>query len=223
MDREARTWKLVKMLVGVLMVPLVYALFRSAGDLFTMAWGDIEDRQLVLWSSYGAAFWVGLFLLFHPPMTLYVIGHELTHAGFAWLSGVKVLSFRLHATGGAVEVERTNWLITLAPYFFPIYTVVVLVTYLVCEQVLDIRGLTYFWMLILGLSWAFHMTFTGQMLTRRQSDIEREGYVFSAVVIVFFNLLVVVCWLVCVADVPWTEVFTGFLGHVRKAMGGLGL
>jgi hypothetical protein len=43
----------------------------------------------------------------------------------------------------------------------------------------------------LGFFWAFHMTFTASMLHPRQSDLSREGYIFSTVIIALFNFFAV--------------------------------
>lgn len=53
--------------------------------------------------------------------------HELTHVLFAWLTFVRVIELR--STDGTLEtddnseghvhLEDSNWLITMAPYFFP--------------------------------------------------------------------------------------------------------
>src|SRR5262245_39127376 len=47
--------------------------------------------------------------------------HELTHAIFAWLTFHRVVGFRAgSSSGGHVRyVGRGNWLIAVAPYFFP--------------------------------------------------------------------------------------------------------
>jgi len=205
---------MLKPLTAILLLPLTYALLRLFGDLTGIAWGDLTSRDLIWWTIYGVAFWTALFFIFRPPISFYVIGHELSHALFAWMQGVKVLSFKIHAGGGQIEVERTNWLITLAPYFFPIYSLIILLAYLVVTEVAEIEGLTRFWMLMLGISWAFHITFTGQMLTMRQSDIEREGWFFAGTVIILFNLLVVVCWAICVANPDWSTVAERFWTHL---------
>ena len=48
--------------------------------------------------------------------------HELTHAVFAWVTFHKVVGMRAtwRRGGDVTIVGRGNWLITIAPYFFPI-------------------------------------------------------------------------------------------------------
>ena len=62
-------------------------------------------------------------------MLLYVFGHELTHAIWTWLMGGKVSQFRVSRVGGYVVTDTNNFWISLAPYFFPIYSILALLLY----------------------------------------------------------------------------------------------
>src|SRR5438093_4529543 len=73
----------------------------------------------------GAACWVVIYLLLPRPMWIYVFGHELTHALWVWLFGGSVKKFKATSSGGHVVVDKTNFLISLAPYFFPLYAAMV--------------------------------------------------------------------------------------------------
>ena len=78
------------------------------------------------WESLsGAACWVVIYSLLPKPMWVYVFGHELTHALWTWLFGGKVKKFKASAKGGHVIVTKNNFLISLAPYFFPVYAALV--------------------------------------------------------------------------------------------------
>ena len=59
------------------------------------------------------------------PVRAYVLGHELTHALWGLLFGARVSKLRVGTSGGSVTLSKSNVWITLAPYFFPFYTVVV--------------------------------------------------------------------------------------------------
>ena len=68
-----------------------------------------------------------------------MFGHELTHALFAVLFGGSVKAFHATERGGQVTVTKSNFLITLAPYFFPLYTFLVLVLYVASRAALTNR------------------------------------------------------------------------------------
>ncbi len=79
----------------------------------------------------GAACWLTVFLLLPKPMLVYVFGHELTHAVWTWLCGGRVKRFKASASGGHVILTKSNFLIALAPYFFPLYAVLVILIFVV--------------------------------------------------------------------------------------------
>jgi len=133
----------------------------------------------------GAACWIVIFLLLPKPMWIYVFGHELTHALWTWLFGGEVKKMKITSAGGHVVISKTNFLIALAPYFFPLYVVLVIGGFALGRWLWD-WPLVYFHLLV-GAAYAFHVTLTLHVLQTRQSDITGQGYLFSAVVIFLGN------------------------------------
>ena len=138
----------------------------------------------------GAACWVVVYLLLPKPMWAYVIGHELTHALWTWLLGGKVKGFKASASGGHVVVNKSNFAIALAPYFFPLYAVLVVLIFLAGHWLWNWRHYLMWFHLLLGAAYAFHLTLTWHILKHSQSDISDQGYLFSAVVIFLGNIAV---------------------------------
>ncbi|MCS7089167.1 MAG: M50 family metallopeptidase [Limisphaera sp.] len=138
----------------------------------------------------GAACWVLIYAFLPRPMWLYVFGHELTHALAAWLCGGRVKRFKVSARGGHVVVSKSNWWVTLGPYFVPIYVVLVLVVFGL-GHLLWGWGRHPEWLhLFLGAAYAFHVTLTWQVLRTRQTDITSQGWFFAAVIIFLGNAVV---------------------------------
>ncbi|HTL59785.1 MAG TPA: hypothetical protein VL361_29205 [Candidatus Limnocylindrales bacterium] len=138
----------------------------------------------------GAACWLVIYLLLPKPMWVYVVGHEFTHALWTWLFGGRVKRFKASAKGGHVVVTKNNFLIALAPYFFPLYAVLVVAIFLTGQFVWDWHKYFVWFHLLLGAAYSFHVTLTGHVLKTNQSDIRDQGYLFSAVVIFLGNVLV---------------------------------
>jgi hypothetical protein len=135
----------------------------------------------------GAACWCVIFFLLPKPMWIYVFGHELTHALWTWLFRGKVQRMKVTSSGGHVVVSKTNFLITLAPYFFPLYAAIVIAVFALGHLIWNWQTYFVYFDLLLGAAYAFHVTLTFHTLQTRQSDITSQGYLFSAVVIFLGN------------------------------------
>ena len=138
----------------------------------------------------GAACWLVVYLLLPKPMWIYVFGHELTHALWAWLFGGDVKKFKATSQGGHVVVTKTNFLIALAPYFFPLYAVLVIAMFAAGNFVWGWQHHLVWFNLCVGAAYAFHVSLTFFVLQTRQTDITSQGYLFSAVVIFLGNSVV---------------------------------
>ena len=140
--------------------------------------------------SGGALCWLIVFFSLPKPMWVYVVGHELTHAIWAWLSGGRVRSLKACAAGGHVVLSKTNTLIALSPYFFPLYAVLWALLYTLGRLMVRGTDLTAWFHFGLGFSYAFHVTLTARILRIRQPDIAGEGRILSVMVIWLGNVLV---------------------------------
>jgi hypothetical protein len=138
----------------------------------------------------GALCFMVLYLLLPRPVWIYVFGHELTHALWTWLFGGEVRKFKVTSDGGHVIISKSNFLIALAPYFFPLYAVLVVAVFALGNVIWNWRGYLPWFHLLVGAAYAFHVTLTGNVLKTRQSDITGQGYLFSAVVIFLGNVTV---------------------------------
>ena len=138
----------------------------------------------------GAASWTVVFLLLPKPIWVYVVGHELTHAVWAWLFGGKVKEFRATSTGGQVVVTKSNTLIILAPYFFPLYSVIWAAFWGLGSGLGHGERFLPWFHYGLGFTYAFHVTLTAHILRIRQPDIAAEGWFVSSIVIWLGNVLI---------------------------------
>jgi hypothetical protein len=179
--------KWVKTIIALLLLPVcvgeVEALWRVL-----RASGDAQATWVALGS--GAACWFIIFALLPKPMWIYVFGHELTHALWTWLSGGSVKKFKVTSTGGHVVVSKTNFLIALSPYFFPLYAVLVVLVFLLGQWLWGWRAQVVWFHFFLGVAYAFHVTLTWHILQTQQTDITSQGWIFSAVIIFLGNVAV---------------------------------
>jgi hypothetical protein len=123
-------------------------------------------------------------------MWIYVFGHELTHALWAWLFGGQVKKMKVTSSGGHVVISKTNFLIALAPYFFPAYAVFVIGVFALGNLIWNWHSYLVWFHLCVGAAYAFHVTLTFHTLQTRQSDITSQGWLFSAAVVFLGNVCV---------------------------------
>lgn len=179
--------KWIKFIIAVVLLPVCVGAGQTLWQVMR-ACGS-ADRTLIPFGG-GAACWMVIYLLLPKPMWVYVFGHELTHVLWVWLFGGSVKKFKATAKGGHVIVDKTNFLIALSPYFFPLYVVIVVAVFVSGHLLWNWTGFFIWFHLCVGAAYAFHVSLTAHVLKTQQSDITSQGYLFSAVVIFLGNVLV---------------------------------
>ncbi|MEI6085073.1 MAG: hypothetical protein WCS70_12325 [Verrucomicrobiota bacterium] len=179
----------VKFVFAVFLIPACVGATIAATRLgLTLLAGTTVQSALAFGAGYGL--WLIIFCFLPKPVRTYVLGHELTHAIWALLMGARVSGLKVGKAGGQVQTSKTNWAITLAPYFFPFYAVLFIIGFFIAHAIWNLTA--YLWVLffLVGLGWSFHVTFTCMVLfTVSQPDVESQGVLFSFVVIYLMNLL----------------------------------
>ncbi len=206
---------------GVGLVLLLVALVTtqaSSAVVLQHNWRSPEFLWLAL-GSLGCSFAV---LVAPARMQFaYVFAHELTHVCFAYLCGGKAEeAFRVSSRGGHVVTTKTNWLISLSPYFFPFYTMIGLLAFALCALLVSPGpGAVLALHAFLGLTLTLHAGFTMRVLLRNQPDLRMNGVFFSLLIIYLVNLLLVTALLVAVSPErsfagyleDWSDTFDGVL------------
>lgn len=202
-------------LAGAGLLPFVWILTDALFDTFANAasrrvpvhfW--LSHEFLMLAAGAGAwLVWLGISLLVWKrptPVRAYVLGHELMHVLMARLSRGQIKDYFFSSEGGYIVTNKYNFLIALAPYLWPFYSVPVLAAWsisLYWEQAWQYRE----WFLgALGFTWMFHLTFTLWVLPRGQSDLQGPGRIFSIALIYLANAALLSGALIVLApEVTW--------------------
>lgn len=179
--------KWIKFLIAVLLLPVCAGAARALWLVLRASGG--ADTTWVPFIG-GALCWFFIFVWLPKPMWIYVLGHELTHALWTWLFGGEVKRMKVSSKGGHVVISKTNFLISLAPYFFPLYAVIVVGAFALGNLIWNWHGYLVWFHLCVGAAYAFHVTLTFHTLKTQQSDITSQGYLFSAVAIFLGNVCV---------------------------------
>lgn len=191
--------KYIKMGIGLLLLPVCYSAGATLWRVIQSAGGS--DRMWIPLMA-GALCWGVIYLLLPRPLWIYVVGHELTHAIWTWAFGGSVKRIKVSSKGGHVVISKSNFLIALAPYFFPLYAIVVVLVFLLARMLFDWSTLQVWFHLLLGAAYAFHLTLTGHVLKSSQSDITDQGYVFSAAIIFLGNIFILLIAIPLLASNP---------------------
>ncbi|HNX53470.1 MAG TPA: hypothetical protein PLD51_06330, partial [Pontiellaceae bacterium] len=191
--------KFLKFIIGLFFLPLCWAFSKVVFSLL----------QSLPAAASGWTIWalplgfmisiVGFFILPRPFRT-YVLAHELTHAVWGLLMGAKVGKMKVGKSGGHVMLSKSNFIISLAPYFFPFYTVLVIGLWYGLGCFFDVSRYEVWWLAAVGLTWGFHVTFTVYMLSQHQPDIQENGRLFSYVIIYLASLFFVALWVIVIGS-----------------------
>ena len=217
----------VKFVFAIFLLPICAILSQTFFTVFARA--TVTQR---LWAgeefwffSLGAILWLIAFLGLPRPIVIYVFGHELTHALWVLLMGGRVSRFRVGRDGGHVVTNRNNFWIALAPYFFPLYSILAIATYGVLSLFLNVQPYGRLLYAVIGATWAFHFTFTCWMIPKNQTDLRDHGTFFSLVVIYLMNLaLLCVMLIIASPRITFASFGAGLgknVGHFSRWVGNL--
>ena len=195
----------LRAIVGLALLPACWAFGRVLVDSVIVAAGGVQFSVEAVSLLAGMAAFALCWATISHPVRMYVLGHELTHALWGLMFGARPSDVRVSESGGSVNLTKTNMLITLAPYFFPFYTFVVIVAALVTFAFLRPLPFLPLWMFLIGFTWAFHLLFTLETLTQRQPDVKLYGRIFSWAFIFLVNVALVLVWLAATTPLTFAQ------------------
>jgi hypothetical protein len=182
--------KILRFLASLLFIPACVAVTASFyNGLISIK--SISDLGLIF--LLGALSYSLLHLVLFKLDFLYVAGHELMHAVATVFSGGKVKGIKVSGKEGSVRSTTPNFLVMLAPYLIPGYTVFIALLYFLLSFVADVTRFSGLYIFLVGFTLMFHLAYTAQSIKERQSDLMKTGYLFSISFIYIFNLVIIFC------------------------------
>jgi len=194
--------RLLRTVIGLLLLPVCVAASMAAVSILrTVSPASFASVPRPAWALLcGLWLWLTVWVCLPKPVRAYVLAHELTHAFWGILTGERVIAMKVGEKSGSVLLSGSNILITLAPYFFPLYTILVIATYHLLGLFLAVQTYEIFWLALIGLTWGFHATFTISALLEKQPDIAIYGRMLSYSLIYLLNILGIGLWIVLVTS-----------------------
>lgn len=173
--------------------PLAVILLLLLPTLLQQFWAVIKHMTahvlhyqwlLVGAGVYGVRWFLGLR---HSTMMRWfsTLEHELTHAMVAILTLNRVTGLNATHTGGVMQFQGFgNWLITLAPYFIPTLSLLVL-------GMMSLAKATYYpaLLVVMGFTIAYHVQSTWHELHGQQPDLHQAGWLFCWLFLPAANVL----------------------------------
>ena len=198
--------------LGFIIFPITIVLART----LWAAEAELGSRSILGLSSTSGMFLIGfllfalIYIAFQIPSMPYVFGHELTHAIFGLARGAGVSKLRVREEEGSVNVTEGGILVLLSPYFFPLYSIVLLLVFGAVSLITPLQGAVACKIVagLVGLTWSFHFCFTINAMLQRQSDLEVYGFFFSFSFILMMNLLGLCLIFVALSPFSMGEMFT---------------
>ena len=120
---------------------------------------------------------------------LQTIAHELTHTFFAFITFHKIKHVRLNPddSGGSMGFEgEGNWLITISPYFFPLFVFFFMILVGFFPSHFIING-------ILGYLMGYHIDTVASQIHDKQTDLPKVGYGFCWTFLPGANFWIIGC------------------------------
>lgn len=179
--------RIFKFIAAILSAPFIfsasYAFYHEIGKIYALD----QNQQYFM---AGAVSYLIIHTILFKPNFIYIFGHEMTHALATFISFGKVKSFKVGKKGGEVKGTKSNVFISLAPYFFPTYTLIIMLIWFIAGKFWNVSDWIYGFSFAVGLTLAFHFVMTVEFLKTKQPDLIKSGYLFSIVLIYFINIIV---------------------------------
>ncbi|MBF0431656.1 MAG: hypothetical protein HQK83_10275 [Fibrobacteria bacterium] len=139
----------------------------------------------------------------NPLAFVDTLEHELTHALFGYLTFSPPIS--LLATlesGGEVKLKRQNFLVVLAPYFFPLWSI-----FFACIGFVVKDSLQGGWSLVTSLLFGFFLYRLFLEFRWYQPDLKVYGRIFSSLIVLILLSLVWFYYLhyIRFVDIDWMQ------------------
>ena len=182
--------KILDKLINLLKWPAaIWLLFSLPAFLKSLDYFRFSDwKYVALFAGFFCFFISRSFMDASAKVGMEVLAHELTHAFFAILTfhKVKGISINQDDSGGNMMFEgEGNWLIIIAPYFFPLFCLIAMISISIYTMFapmnLILNG-------VMGFMIGYHIDTVGSQIHEKQTDLPKVGYPFCAVFLLPANL-----------------------------------
>ncbi|HEY7528542.1 MAG TPA: M50 family metallopeptidase [Candidatus Deferrimicrobiaceae bacterium] len=164
----------------------------------------------------GAALYLLVHVFLRKPERMYLWAHEFSHLIVAKIFFREIHSFHITSKdGGKVVMDRTNVMIDLAPYMFPLYCLTA------CAAASLFKGVSAWvpdlYLVLAAYLFSMHVIFSAEGFLKGQPDVKRSGRLFSGAIVLLFLLLWIPCLLAPGAASGWKGAAAFYGGWFQSA------
>ena len=146
----------------------------------------------------------------------------MTHIAAALSCGAVIYNWHVGKDGGWVDTNKSNTFISLSPYLVPFYTVIVLLAFGIAGLFTDLSHVEALHVgstsipfnaskilhYLVGITWAFHLSYTLAVMREEQGDLVRNGQFFSVWLIALANLYLMMWFLIVASpNLHWADIW----------------
>ena len=143
-----------------------------------------EKAKFFLW---GLAFSILLNKFSSIPKRIYIFFHELSHVIAAIFFSAKIFAFHIGSDEGYIQSNKSNLVIRLAPYLFPILSWIILFIHfailIYAKYYFNYNGTILFTFFLIGFFFSTTCYFHAKLILQETSDIDREKLMLSFLII----------------------------------------
>jgi len=177
-----RMWNFFKILLLIAVGPALagYAL-ALYGEFATVLEHSTPARLGLAMIPAGMILWLlcGRFLRF-----FHVFEHEVTHLVTGLVFFIQPRQLVASESGGRMEMYGNNFIVSLAPYFVPLLSLVLMAIMPLLDSAVRVYACA-----ALGLVTGYHVITNMQEFSLQQPDIRNHGRVFSSLVCLWGNIV----------------------------------
>jgi len=175
-------WIFFKILLFVAAVPAMagYALALYV-EIFSALNHSSQARLGLAMVPAGMILWLlfGRFLRF-----FHVFEHEVTHLVTGLVFFIQPRQLVASESGGRMEMYGNNFIVSLAPYFVPLFSLVLMALMPLLDGSVSVYACC-----VLGLVTGYHVISNVQEFSLQQPDIRSHGLIFSTAICLWGNII----------------------------------
>jgi hypothetical protein len=175
-------WKFSKILLFFAVGPALagYAL-ALLGEFLSALDHSTPTRLGMAMIPAGMALWLllGRFLRF-----FHVFEHEVTHLVTGLVFFIQPRQLVASESGGRMEMYGNNFIVSLAPYFVPLLSLVLMAIMPLLDSAVSLYACA-----VLGLVTGYHVITNLQEFSLQQPDIRNHGRAFSTLICLWGNIV----------------------------------